>query len=47
MTHIQTHSHAVASLFQSLAEDVARRIDQKKGTASAERRHRRLRRDPR
>lgn len=36
MTHIQTHSHAVASLFQSLAEDVAHRIDQKKGTASPE-----------
>ena len=32
--HIKTHSHPVASLFQSLAEDVARRIDQKKGTAS-------------
>jgi hypothetical protein len=32
--HILTHSHPVASLFQSLAEDVARRIDQKNGTAS-------------
>lgn len=35
MTNIQTHSHAIASLFQSLAEDVARRIDQKNGTASS------------
>jgi hypothetical protein len=37
VTHIQTHSTAIGSLFQSLAEDVAQRIDQREGTASPER----------
>jgi hypothetical protein len=31
VSHIETHSHAIASLFQSLAETVAQRIDEKKG----------------
>jgi len=34
---IQTHRHDTASLFQSYAEDVARRMDQRDGTASDER----------
>ena len=32
--HIETARHDVGSLFQSMAEDVARRIDQRDGTAS-------------
>lgn len=34
---IRTHRHDIASLFQSVADDVARALDRKAGTASAER----------
>ncbi|HKV10215.1 MAG TPA: metallophosphoesterase [Thermoanaerobaculia bacterium] len=34
MSHIETHSHPVASLFQSLAETVSQRIDEHKNGAS-------------
>jgi hypothetical protein len=35
VSHIKTHSHPVASIFQSLAETVARRIDESRGHATA------------